>query len=429
MSKEINGKPWLGCIADDYTGASDLASFLVASGMRTLQFNGVPSLGVLRDYHGFDAVVVAIKSRTAPVDEAVADSLASLKTLRDLGCRKFFFKYCSTFDSTAQGNIGPVIDALLDELDQQSTVLCPALPVNGRTVYKGHLFVFDQLLSDSSLKDHPLTPMRDASIVRLIEAQGRGRAVNIPFETVEKGETALIEALHAHAGSYRYLVVDATKNEHLMTLGHSLERFHLVTGGSGLAIDLCAEFERQGFVRKPIEGLFKALPGAAVVLSGSCSAMTQKQVEIYQQHHPSLNVDPFLLNAKTQSIESIVDWVLSHAGQSPLVYTTADTAFIERVHKEIGQHAAQTLLEHTLASVAERCVEQGVQNVIVAGGETSGAVVKALGITAFQIGPSIAPGVPMMQTVAGKPINLALKSGNFGSDDFFERAVEMLTCS
>ncbi len=421
-------KPFLGCIADDFTGASDLAGFLAESGMRTLQINSVPTTSP-EDYQQFDAIVIALKSRSEPVQTAVAESLSALQWLRQAGCEKFYFKYCSTFDSTNQGNIGPVTDALLNELEQTCTIVCPALPVNGRTIYKGHLFVFDQPLHESPMKNHPITPMRDSSLIRLMEAQSTGKAINIPYQIVDQGEAALTAELERLSKTHQYLVIDALKTEHLITLGHCCKPFKLVTGGSGLAIDLCAEFEPQGFVRKAVRDSVSSLKAPTVVLSGSCSAMTQQQVAAFKENHSSLFLDPFALRSGELTLDTISEWIKVHISKEiPLIYATAAPDFVARVHQEIGNHESQLLLENTLSAVAGICHDLGVRNFVVAGGETSGAVVKHLAISQFQIGPIITPGVPMVQTLGEDKINLALKSGNFGQADFFSKAVEVLSC-
>lgn len=421
--------PVLGCIADDFTGASDLASFLVASGMRTVQINGLPNAHELSQYHAFDAIVIALKTRTAPRAFAISESLSALKVLTDLGCKKYYFKYCSTFDSSATGNIGPVIDALLHALESKSAIVCPALPINGRTVYQGHLFVFDKPLHESALKDHPLTPMHDSSLIRLLEAQASGKAINIPYSIVEQGRAVLKKALNSAAENSPYLIIDALNEQHLKTLGESVASFKLLTGGSGIALNLVSEFEQQGFIRRNIDYSVKPLAAPCMVISGSCSENTQAQVADFQKTHPALFIDPFKLHSGEQSIETILAWLKKHQTEVPLIYASANEHFVQRVHSELGQDTSQALIENTLAQLATECVNLGFRNFIIAGGETSGAIVKALNIIAFQIGRSIAPGVPMLQTLESHPLNLALKSGNFGDIHFFQQAIEALTCS
>lgn len=420
-------RPLLGCIADDFTGASDLASFLVASGMKTLQVN------TLRDVNGleieeYDAIVVALKTRTISADSAVEMSLLALDWLQNVGCRKFYLKYCSTFDSSRSGNIGPVIDALLHALKQTSTIICPALPVNGRTVYQGYLFVGDKLLNESPLKDHPLTPMRDASLVRLIEAQGQGKATHIPLSVIEGDESQLRSKLIKAADDFRYVILDAVSTANLLTIGRVVDSLTLITGGSGLAADLTPFLAAYGFSPQPTEMGHVELGGATLVLSGSCSAMTQAQVALYRQHHPSLYVDPVKLSSGEMQYQDLLEWLNEHGDDAPLVYTTASKDKVKNTQQLLGFEGSQTLLESTLAQLSMDAVKLGYQNIIVAGGETSGAVVSALGINAFKIGQSVAPGVPIMQSVSLPRVNLVLKSGNFGTETFFQSAKERLRC-
>lgn len=420
-------KPILGCIADDFTGASDLASFLVNSGLRTLQVNRIQVDADL-ELDGYDAIVIALKTRTVDASIAVETSLAALQWLKKLGCRKFYFKYCSTFDSTPDGNIGPVIDALLDALELQSTIICPALPVNGRTVYMGHLFVGDAPLNESPLKDHPLTPMKDSSVVRLIEAQGQGKAVNIPYSCIEGDETALKQALLEAARKYRYIVLDTLNTAHLERIGRNVEAFTLITGGSGLATNLTSEFSKYGCIPDSSKRAVQLPDGPTLILSGSCSAMTQRQVAQYKLKHPALYIDPFKLLDHTQTYEQILDWAAQNKSAAPLIYTTSSKEIVSKVQSEIGFETSQALLEGTLAKLAHDCIKAGFKNIVVAGGETSGAIVKTLNIHAFEIGQSVSPGVPILHSITPPIINLALKSGNFGDQTFFQTALEKLTC-
>lgn len=420
-------KPILGCIADDFTGASDLASFLVASGAKTLQVNTLKHLDNVQ-IEQYDVVVVALKTRTIDSEAAIDMSLMALEWLQKIGCRKFYFKYCSTFDSTKSGNIGPVIDALLHALNQSSTIICPALPVNGRTVYQGYLFVDDKLLNESSLKDHPLTPMQDASLIRLIEAQGQGKATHIPLSVIDGDEALLNTQLITAANDFRYVILDAVSTENLLSIGRVLDPFTLITGGSGLATDLTPFLSAYGFVPQPEDIGHIKLNGGTLLLSGSCSAMTQAQVEVYRQEHPSFYVDPLKLSRGELQYQHILDWLEIYSDDSPLIYTTAPKDKVINSQQVIGFEESQTLLENTLAQLSVDAVKLGYQNIIVAGGETSGAVVKALNIKAFKVGQSVAPGVPIMQSVSVPRVNLILKSGNFGAETFFQTAKETLAC-
>lgn len=429
MTKINKTQAWLGCIADDYTGATDLASFLVAGGLKTLQVNGIPSTEFFDAIDDIDAVVIALKSRTSPVQEAVQQSLEALQFLRSLGCEKYYFKYCSTFDSSAKGNIGPVTDALLDALDETATVVCPALPVNGRTVYQGHLFVFDQPLHESPMKDHPLTPMRDSSVLRMMEAQSKGKTALVPYSLVAQGEEVIAQAFNKAKQEANYVVVDALSQEHLAHMGKGLAQFTLMTGGSGLALGVSKLFEKQGGTLKKADDLVKAIDAPALILSGSCSAMTQKQVASYAAKHPCMSLDIDKLVSGEESVSDLLAWLEGVLDQSPLVAATAKPEVILRNQEKYGAQRVAELVENTLAELARQAQEKlGVRNFIVAGGETSGAVVKSLGVDSFLIGKAIAPGVPVVQTLNLDPLNLALKSGNFGDEDFFFHAVEALTC-
>lgn len=412
----------LGCIADDLTGATDVALMLQNAGMRTVQVISVPAgLGQM----DVDAVVVALKSRTAPAAEAVAQSLAALEWLRAQGARQILFKYCSTFDSTDAGNIGPVADALLDAMGARFTVACPAFPTNKRTVYLGHLFVGEQLLSDSPMKDHPLTPMRDANLVRVLGRQ-TGRKVGLVAQpTVRQGAAAMRAAFeelktagHAHA------IVDAVSDDDLLALGAACVDMPLLTGGSGIAMGLPANFG----IRKGTGEALPAVGGHAAVLSGSCSAQSNAQVEQWLKTRPGFRIDPLQLAEGADLAAAAIDWARPKLAAGPvLVYATAAPADVRAAQARLGVQRAGELVEHCLARVAKGLVAQGVRRLVVAGGETSGAVVNALGVPALRIGPQIDPGVPWTQSLGEPPLALALKSGNFGAVDFFDKALGMQT--
>jgi uncharacterized protein YgbK (DUF1537 family) len=429
MNNKVFLSPWLGCIADDYTGATDLASFLVASGLRTIQLNGLPESDEPVDLSKYDAVVIALKSRTCPVDEAVSDSLESAEYLIQQGCQKFFFKYCSTFDSTTKGNIGPVIDALMDKLDVTSTIVCPALPVNGRTVYKGDLYVNGQPLHESPMKDHPLTPMSDSNLKRLIEAQGNGIAEIVNVAVIDSGESVIVEALQKASEQSKYIILDALNTEHLINISHSVKAFKFITGGSGLATDLAQEYVQLGGTLNGQSNKDQNNASPVLILSGSCSAMTQQQVAVYQQAHPALQLNPIQIANGEQTVDSINQWMLNNIAASPLIYASANAESVNLVHQTLGKNEAAELIEQTFCELALKAKINGARNFIVAGGETSGAVVKALDIRAFEIGQSIVPGVPVVTTLDEVSISLALKSGNFGQQDFFVKAKRKLICS
>ena len=421
----------LGCIADDFTGATDLANNLVRAGMRVVQTIGVPNapLG-----EAADAVVVALKSRTIAPAQAVAWSLAACRWLRAQGASQIYFKVCSTFDSTAHGNIGPVTEALMDELDAPFCVVTPAFPENGRTVFKGHLFVGDLLLSDSPMRDHPLTPMTDANLVRVMQAQlsvARGRKVGlIERRTVAAGAAAIgdrIEMLKAQGVTLA--IADAVDNADLWHLAEALKGALLMTAGSGLAIGLPAQF---GIQPAAEAARLPAAGGARAIVSGSCSAATQAQVAAFRQAGgEAFEVAPLRIAAGADVAAEALAWALPRLPRGPvLVYATAAPEAVREAQKRLGVEQAGALVENTLGRIARGLVEHGVAQLVVAGGETSGACVQALGITQMRIGPQIDPGVPWCHAASpaapASGLHLALKSGNFGGTDFFTRAFAVL---
>jgi 3-dehydrotetronate 4-kinase len=420
----------LGCIADDLTGATDLALMLTRAGMRTLQVMEVPTSATPID--SFDAVVVALKSRTIPAREAVALSLASAEALLARGAKQILFKYCSTFDSTDDGNIGPVADALLERLGETLTLACPAFPANKRTIYLGYLYAGDVLLSDSSMKDHPLTPMRDSNLVRVLQRQTPHAVGLVPFEVVQHGADAIKAAfVQARAAGQRHVIVDAITDQHLIEIGAAAADMKLITGGSGIALGLPANFVRQGLLRPvPPSATFAAPKGRALILAGSCSAATRAQVAaVIATGVPAFRIEPLALAKGDVTVASLVAWVGAQTADRPaLIYSSATPDDVQAIQGALGREVAGHLIEATLAAVARGVVAAGVTRLIVAGGETSGAVVNGLGITALAIGPEIDPGVPWTRTVgtrtvgAGSDLVLALKSGNFGTDDFFTKA-------
>ncbi|MFN3417092.1 MAG: 3-oxo-tetronate kinase [Caldimonas sp.] len=412
----------LGVIADDFTGATDVASMLVRAGMRTVQVMGVPEGSPPKA----DAVVVALKSRTTPAAQAVADSLAALRWLQVAGARQFYFKYCSTFDSTPAGNIGPVAEALLEALDSDFTIACPAFPENGRTVFRGHLFVGDQLLSDSGMRQHPLTPMTDANLVRVLQAQSRGRVGLVSYDTVGQGVQAVRDCVaRLRAEGVRLAVADAIDNEDLRTLAAACAELPLITAGSGVALGLPAVYAARGWIRPDAQAaVLPAVGGAAAVLSGSCSGATHAQVQHWiEAGRPALRIDARELAQGRPVAAQALAWARDRlAGQPVLIYATALPEEVRTIQAELGAERAGASVEQCLATIAQGLVEAGVRRLVVAGGETSGAVVKALGVQQLRIGAPIDPGVPWTQA-EGRPLLLALKSGNFGSIDFFSKAL------
>ena len=412
----------VGIIADDFTGATDIASFLVQNGLSTIQFNGVPQQ---HDALTAQAIVISLKSRSCPPEQAVEQSLTALRWLQAQGCDRFYFKYCSTFDSTEQGNIGPVTDALLAALGETQTAISPALPVNGRTVYQGHLFVGEQLLSDSGMRHHPVTPMTDSNLLRLMARQSAGKAGLIAAPLLDRGAQAVREQLNElKAQGVNYVVLDALNEQHLLIQGEALRDMRLVTGGSGLAIGLARQWAEAGSAGADAENAGRPQGERAVVISGSCSQMTNRQVSVYRQQAPSQEVEVTrcLENADAYA-QALCDWVVAHSDQplAPLLYATADVQQLQKIQQQYGAQRSSEAVEQLFAAVTRELKARGWQRFIVAGGETSGVVAQSLGVTAFHIGPTISPGVPWVRDIH-QPLSLALKSGNFGDEAFFRRA-------
>ncbi|MCA3370567.1 MAG: four-carbon acid sugar kinase family protein [Roseomonas sp.] len=413
----------LGCIADDFTGATDLANTLVKGGMTAVQVIGVPT-GPLPEA---DAIIIALKSRTAPVGEAVAQSLAACDALLAAGAKQIFWKYCSTFDSTDQGNIGPVADALLKRLGSGFALACPAFPTNGRTIYLGHLFVGNALLNESGMENHPLTPMTDANLVRVLGRQTDGAVGLVPFTIVEQGAAATRQAMMRLAEQgRRYAIVDAVTDQHLLAIGEAAAQHALITGGSGVAMGLPENFRRAGLL--PARGDAASLPpmqGMAAVVAGSCSRATLGQIGLARDHVPVLELDALATPDAAMLASQALDWVTGKlAADRPVVIAaSAPPEKVAALQAKLGRDAAGALIEAAMAAIAEGLVARGVGRLVVAGGETSGAVVQRLGVTALRIGPEIDPGVPWTFAVP-RGLHLALKSGNFGARDFFLKAFD-----
>jgi 3-dehydrotetronate 4-kinase len=417
----------LGCIADDFTGATDLANNLVRSGMRVVQINGLPQQVLPSQV---DAVVIALKSRTIPAHEAVAQSLAALAWLRQQGAQQIYFKYCSTFDSTPQGNIGPVTEALMQSMETDFTIATPAFPDNGRIVFKGYLFAGDGLLNESGMQNHPLTPMKDANLVRVLQAQSTTKVGLVDYRSVMAGAHAISERFEAlRQQGVRISIVDAISNDDLMRLGPALAKMPLVTGGSGVAIGLA---QNHGLQPSQHASALPPATGHRAIVSGSCSLATNAQVQHFiAAGHKALAVDPHSIANGVDVVAEALAWAMPLLGQAPvLIYSTAPTDQLKAVQSQLGAHAAGELVEAALAKIAIGLVQAGVGQLIVAGGETSGACVQALQVAQMQIGTQIDPGVPWC--FASSPyanasgLHLALKSGNFGTTDFFTKAFTVL---
>lgn len=411
----------IGVIADDFTGASDIANTLAkghqdSPGLRVVQYLGIPDQPA---DPGVEAGVVSLKSRSTPVADAVRDSLAALGWLLAQGCEQIVFKYCSTFDSTAQGNIGPVAQALAERLDASGVVVCPAFPTMGRRIFQGHLFVNDRLLNESGMQNHPLTPMTDPDIRRWLGHQVSGPVGLVAVPVVRQGAEAIRRALAE--GGETLVVVDATDDADLMQIGGAVAGARLVTGGSGIALGLARNFPGAG------QGVGAAAPGndrPGAILAGSCSGMTRRQIEVHREAHPTLEIDVEAVMDGRLDAMQITDFLLDHQGAAPLAFSSGDPSQVRTVQQKYGRETVAARLDGLFGDVACRLVAAGFGRLVVAGGETSGAVVSALVPGALGIGAEIAPGVPVLTAPDG--LVLALKSGNFGAEDFFVRALDMM---
>ncbi len=424
--------PLLGCIADDFTGATDLASMLVENGMRTVQLIGVPASG--QPLPEADALVIALKSRTAPVADAISASRAALATLRAAGCRQIFFKYCSTFDSTDAGNICPVADALLADLSAGFALACPAFPANARSVYQGHLFVGSRLLNESGMENHPLTPMRDPDLVRVLGRQTTGEVGLVPYAVVEAGAKPIGDAMAALAAEgKRYAIVDAVEERHLRAIGAAAAEHALITGGSGVAMGLPANFRSQGLLPERADpAALDDVPGLSAILAGSCSRATLGQIARARDVLPTFDLDPLATPDAAALAAAALAWAKDHLGTAPaarpvLISASAPPERVAAVQARLGRAQAGVLVEAALAAIAAGLRDLGVRRLVVAGGETSGAVVSRLRVRSLRIGAPIDPGVPWTRAEGDGPaLLLALKSGNFGAPDFFTKAFTTL---
>ncbi|TBW39013.1 four-carbon acid sugar kinase family protein [Siculibacillus lacustris] len=415
----------LGVIADDFTGASDIADTIAKGlpgrgGLKTAQFLGVPA-GPARD--GIEAGVVALKSRSIAAGEAVAQSLAALDWLRAQGCRQFVFKYCSTFDSTPEGNIGPVAEALAEALGVTGVVACPAFPTVGRTVYQGHLFVKDRLLSESGLEHHPINPMTDPDLRRWLARQARRPVGLVPWQTSRAGPGALRAALDAAAARGETLViVDAIDDADLLTIAEACRDDRLITGGSGVALGLADGFIRRGLTVGGAPTV-PGVPGRGAILAGSCSGATRGQIDRHIATHASLAIDVDAVMAGRTTADDVAAFLLTVPDAAPLAYSSATPEAVRALQDRHGRERVSAALDGLFAETAVKLVAGGLRRLVVAGGETSGAVVSALDLGALTIGGEIDPGVPVLVSDGTDPVALALKSGNFGAPDFFEKAL------
>ena len=417
----------LGCIADDFTGATDLANMLVKGGLKTIQLLGTP--GKSDVVPSVDAVIIALKTRTIPVEEAIEQSLRALNWLKSAGAEKFFFKYCSTFDSTDDGNIGPVIDALMADLETPFTIACPAFPETERTIFKGHLFVGDKLLSDSPMKYHPLTPMTDSNLVSTLSRQTSQKVGLVQYTDILGGPSEIRKAFdQLRKEDVAIAITDVLNDEHLYFLGEAVKDFKLITGGSGIALGLPSQLKsRKNHKEKIAAHKLPKVLGKELILSGSCSEMTLAQVNEFSKRYRTLKLNPIELAESNSSLNNAVDWVIQAKGKEPiLVYASAPPDAVNEAQKRLGRDLASSIVENALAKIASAAVQNGFRRIVVAGGETAGAVVSNLGIKGIMIGEQIDPGVPTTVSIGNPTIGLVLKSGNFGSVNFFEKALKVM---
>ncbi len=409
----------LGCIGDDFTGSSDIANTLARGGMRVTQYCGTPDRAA---DPAVEAGIIALKSRTEPVADAVSKSLAAADWLLAQGCQQIVFKICSTFDSTPEGNIGPVAEALAKHIGENRVVVCPAFPATGRSVYNGHLFVNDQLLSESGMRNHPLTPMTDSDLRRWLGLQTSWPVEHINTKTVFEGPGAIAQELQSDRAAM--IIVDAIRDDDLIAIGRAVEERKLLIGGSGIALGLPGNFQRKGLIART-KTQWSGSKGTGVVLSGSCSDATREQVTHYRNGHPSIAIDIDDLASGKTTADTVSAFLLENLDAAPLAFSSADPAVIARAQERYGRERSAAWVEQLFVDTARRLVAKGVTRIVTAGGETSGAVVEGLNIGQFEIGPEIATGVPAICN-RDQGLYLALKSGNFGQSDFFERALAVL---
>ncbi|MEO1065802.1 MAG: 3-oxo-tetronate kinase [Pseudomonadota bacterium] len=424
----MKNKVFFGAIADDFTGATDLAAMLARSGAPVSLRLGLEGLSDDAPLSAFE--VVALKCRTTPVDEAVGETREALRWLKAKGAERFFWKYCSTFDSTDKGNIGPVSEALMTEIGATQTIYCPAFPQNGRSIYNGYLYVGDELLSDSPMRDHPLTPMRDSNLMRLLTPQVTQSVGLVGHRYVRDGAEVVVNQMAALADAgVVHVVTDAIDDAHLTTLAKACRDMPFLTGGSAIAAPLPDLYRADGHITfDPMASSHQETADAPIILSGSCSAMTRKQVEIYKEQHPAFKLEPLTLATNGAALANAKNWLEEQpVERAKLIYATAEPEEVQKAQDALGREKAGAVVEHALSELANHAKTLGARRFVVAGGETSGAVVQRLGIRKVDIGPEIAPGVPWtFAKLDGATIAVALKSGNFGEQTFFEDALTAL---
>lgn len=423
----------LGIIGDDFTGSSDIANNLKKSGMQVSMYAGVPNLlpeEIKKEQT--DAAVIALKTRTIPIEDAIRESLEALSWLKGCGCEQFIFKYCSTFDSTKEGNIGPVTDAIMEELNTDFTIACPSFPDAGRTVYFGHMFVNGKPLNESGMENHPLTPMTDHNLVRWLGHQTKNNVGLIDFETISKGENSVKEKIrNLKTDGYKYAIIDTNKNDDFDIICNAVKNLPLLTGGSGIALGLPKIYKDRGLLSAS-NFQIPENNSNAIILSGSCSITTINQINIYKENNPSFYISPDEVINNEDLIEKVLSWIKDNETQSPLVYSSSDIKAVSEKQKQYGQELLANKIEKFFELLSQRLVKDNFGTFISAGGETSGAVINGLGIQELKIGKEISHGIPALwspESSGNKPVSVTLKSGNFGQDDFFSRALKALTNS
>ena len=420
----------LGIIGDDFTGSSDIANNLKKSGMQVSMYAGVPNLlPEETKKEQTDAAVIALKTRTAPIEDAIRESLEALSWLKDCGCEQFIFKYCSTFDSTKEGNIGPVTDAIMEELNTDFTIACPSFPDAGRTVYFGHMFVNGKPLNESGMENHPLTPMTDHNLVRWLGHQTKNNVGLVDSQTISEGENSVKEKIeNLKKNGYKYAIIDTIKNDDFDIICNAVKNLPLLTGGSGIALGLPKIYKDRGLLSAS-NFQIPENNSNAIILSGSCSVTTINQINIYKENNPSFYISPDEVINNEDLIEKVLSWIKDNETQSPLVYSSSDIKAVSEKQKQYGQELLANKIEKFFELLSKRLVKDNFGTFISAGGETSGAVIKGLGIQELKIGKEISHGIPALwspESSGNKPVFVTLKSGNFGQDDFFTRALKAL---
>ena len=419
----------LGIIGDDFTGSSDIANNLKKSGMQVSMYAGVPPLNNKASLTNADAAVIALKIRTIPINDAVSESLKALDWLKNAGCSQFIFKYCSTFDSTKEGNIGPVTDAIMEELNVDFTIACPSFPDAGRTVFYGHMFVNGKPLNESGMEKHPLTPMIDHNLVRWLDYQTKHNVGLIAYDTISNGVKSVEDKVNnLKIEGYKYAIVDTINNENFDTICNGVKDLRFLTGGSGIALGLPKIYKKEGLLSDK-EFQIPENSTNAIILSGSCSSATLNQIEVYKKENPSYFISADEVMNNKNLVDDVIKWIKNNKTLTPLIYSSADQKIVKEKQTQYGQEILANKIESFFEKLSNKLLNYTFGIFISAGGETSGAVVNGLGLREFKIGQEISHGVPALwspNSNCNKPVSLTLKSGNFGQIDFFKRALQIL---